>query len=1835
MTKYLLLFIISLWHIFSYANDECANAVQLTPGTTCTYTTGSFSGMTMTGAAPSCGSNSIQDVWYKFTATDSTMSISLGSVSGLNHGFELIQGSCGGTVIACVNNYASSYAESYFNNNFIPGQVYYIRVFNAISSLSTASFSICVQKYAAPSNDVCANATVLTPGTSCTNTSATFSGAMMNGGTPACGIDAFQDVWYKFTATDSTMSISLGSSSGLNHGFEIIQGSCGGTVVACVNGYGYSYAENYFNNNFIPGQVYYIRVFNAAASLTTLSFTICVQRYPSPANDQCVNATTLTPGTTCTNVAGTFSGAMMNGGIPSCGINAIQDVWYKFTATDATMSINLGATSGLNHGFEIIQGSCNGTVIECVNGNGISYSESYFNNNFIPGQVYYIRVFNASGALTTASFTICVQKFPSPANDACANAITLTPYVTCGYTTVNFSGAMMNGPAPSCAPNASQDVWYKFVATDSTLSIDLDAQSGVNHGFELIQGGCGGTVLFCMNNNGTSYSEGYFNNNFIPGQEYYIRVFNVSGNLSTSSFLMCIRKYPSPSNDLCSNAITITPGTSCGNISATFSGAMMNGPAPSCAPNASQDIWYKFVAVDSTMSIDLTATSGVNHGFEIIQGSCTGTVIACMNNNGVSYSEGYFNNNFIPGQTYYLRIFNASANLSTTSFTFCVRRYPVPPNDLCSNAITITPGTSCGNISATFSGAMMNGPVPSCAPNASQDIWYKFVAVDSTMSVDLTATSGVDFGFEIIQGGCTGTVVACMNNFGTAYSEGYFNNNFIPGQTYYLRIFNASGNLSTTSFTFCVRRYPVPPNDLCSSATTITPGTSCGNISATFSGAMMNGPAPSCAPNASQDIWYKFVAVDSTMSIDLTATSGVNHGFEIIQGGCNGTVITCMNNNGASYSEGYFNNNFIPGQTYYLRIFNASGNLSTASFTFCVRRYPTPVNDQCMNAIELTPNPSCSYTYGTFSGAMMNGGIPACAISTPQDVWYKFTASATSMGIQLNANSGLNSGFQVYEGSCSGSVINCTNANGSSYSEAATLTSLTIGQTYYIRVINASSGLTTSTFGICLTGPTPTSCTPSVSISTSNTTICQGSSTVFTAVPTHGGTSPSYQWKVDGGNVGTNSATYTTSTLLSGSVVTCVMGSNASCASPTVATSNAITMTVVSNVTPTFTQIPSICSGDPLSLPTTSNNGISGTWSPAVNNTATTTYTFTPNGGQCATTTTMTVSVGSVVPTFTQVAAICTGGSFTLPTTSNNGISGTWSPAINNTTTTTYTFTPNGGQCASQTTMTVTVNTGTVPSFNQIAAICTGGSFTLPTTSTNGISGTWSPAVNNTATTTYTFTPNTGQCATTTTMTVTVNTGSTTPSFTQVAAICTGGSFTLPTTSTNGITGSWSPAVNNTATTTYTFTPNAGQCATTTTMTVTVNNASITPTFTQIAAICPGGSLVLPGTSTNGISGSWSPAVNNTATTTYTFTPNGGQCATTTTMTVAVSSTAVTPTFTQIPAICIGGSFTLPTTSNNGISGTWSPAVNNTATTTYTFTPNAGQCGSTTTMTVTVNTTSVTPTFNQVPAICAGGSFTLPTTSTNGISGTWSPAVNNMATTTYTFTPNAGQCGTTTTMTVTVNNSVTPTFTQVPAICSGGSFTLPTTSTNGINGTWSPAVDNTVTTTYTFTPTSGQCVVTTTMTVVVNSVNTGTSVQGNTITALATGATYQWINCLTNQPINGAINASFTPTESGAYAVTVTQNGCSETSDCEVMIVLGLEANTQKGWNVYPNPASDELFVELDETSAIEIMDMTGKVIQTQVLKPGKNAINIHELSTGVYFLRSASGANVKFVKKM
>ena len=106
----------------------------------------------------------------------------------------------------------------------------------------------------------------------------------------------------------------------------------------------------------------------------------------------------------------------------------------------------------------------------------------------------------------------------------------------------------------------------------------------------------------------------------------------------------------------------------------------------------------------------------------------------------------------------------------------------------------------------------------------------------------------------------------------------------------------------------------------------------------------------------------------------------------------------------------------------------------------------------------------------------------------------------------------------------------------------------------------------------------------------------------------------------------------------------------------------------------------------------------------------------------------------------------------------------------------------------------------------------------------------------------------------------------------------------------------------------------------------------------------------------------------------------------------------------------------------------------------------------------------MTPTFTAVAPICNGDTLAaLPTTSNNAYIGTWSPTLDNTITTTYTFTPTAGQCATPASLTITVNQPVTPTFTAVAPICNGDPLlALPTNSNNGYTGTWSPALDNTI-----------------------------------------------------------------------------------------------------------------------------------------------------------------------------
>ncbi|MBC8643253.1 hypothetical protein H9W95_01350 [Flavobacterium lindanitolerans] len=135
------------------------------------------------------------------------------------------------------------------------------------------------------------------------------------------------------------------------------------------------------------------------------------------------------------DTVGTFSGSLLNGAAPACANTSSQDVWYRFTATEQTMSVNLSrasTNSTMYLAMELYEDGCTGNLFKCVA--WTTNVSTYFNNDFVIGRTYYVRVLNASSDLSTLGFNICVRSFPKPVNDSCAAAVQLTPeYFLRGY----------------------------------------------------------------------------------------------------------------------------------------------------------------------------------------------------------------------------------------------------------------------------------------------------------------------------------------------------------------------------------------------------------------------------------------------------------------------------------------------------------------------------------------------------------------------------------------------------------------------------------------------------------------------------------------------------------------------------------------------------------------------------------------------------------------------------------------------------------------------------------------------------------------------------------------------------------------------------------------------------------------------------------------------------------------------------------------------------------------------------------------------------------------------------------------------------------------------------------------------------------------------------------------------------------------------------------------------------------------------------------------------------------------------------------------------------------
>lgn len=454
----------------------------------------------------------------------------------------------------------------------------------------------------------------------------------------------------------------------------------------------------------------------------------------------------------------------------------------------------------------------------------------------------------------------------------------------------------------------------------------------------------------------------------------------------------------------------------------------------------------------------------------------------------------------------------------------------------------------------------------------------------------------------------------------------------------------------------------------------------------------------------------------------------------------------------------------VPGATYQWKRNNI--NVGTNSPTYVV----VPSNNDQIQVVITAPIGSC-YAPSTATSNTITVTVAAPVTPTASVTGNTTVCAATSTTYTANTN--VSNATYVWR--ING---NPTGTTGSSFTYTPSN-----GDQINVQVFPPSTGcftlasVTSSTLTITVNTPVA----PTISISTPNTTVCAGASVTFSAITNvTGGT---FQWKVNGVNAGTNSNVFTTTTLANGNVVTCdITIPVGGCFTASSATSNAVTMTVNANVTPTLTISgnTSPCNSS-FTTYTATTNVVSPTYQwkrnnvnvggntpslsliPATNDVITCVVT-TP-AGSCYTSSTITSNALTITPmalttptiSIAGTTTLCQGSSATY-TATTNVVNGTYQWKVNGvnagTNSNTFSFTPTNGNtvscvittpagqgCYSPTTatsntLTITVNAPLVPTATiatnppGTTAVCGGTTVNFEVSATNFTGGTYQWKVN-------------------------------------------------------------------------------------------------------------------------------------------------------------------------------------------------------------------------------------------------------------------------------------------------------------------------------------------------------------------------------------------------------------------------------------------------------------------------------------------------------------------------
>jgi Secretion system C-terminal sorting domain len=600
----------------------------------------------------------------------------------------------------------------------------------------------------------------------------------------------------------------------------------------------------------------------------------------------------------------------------------------------------------------------------------------------------------------------------------------------------------------------------------------------------------------------------------------------------------CPAPPPPPANNECAGAVTLTPqsfASSCTSpVSATTANATQSNT--NCSSTATNDdVWFVFTASATTQTVrfeGVTAVSGTvtSMGMDTYT-TCGGTNSNCNTSITLTSGNGQANlTGLTIGTQYFLRVWTAGTSNSAT-FNICIISPPPPPaNDDCTNAVTLVCGA--GALSGTTVSSISEPALPGACASLF-GVWYTFVGDNTLATITSTAGSGFDHEIDVFSGTCGAlTNLSCTDAAGSAGTE-TVSFGTTSGTNYYIYIayYSPTGTSSNTG-TFNISRtcVPIPSNDNCAGATSLTTQPFAASCSSPVMGTTVGASTSNADCSSGQDdVWYSFTATATSEIVrfqSVTAVTGTvtAMGMNLYTGcpavgpsNCNTTLTVT-----SGVAQGTLTGLTI-GTTYYLRVWT-SGTSNTGTFDICIiDPPPAPANDNCAGAISLTVNSdfACAVTTaGTTVSATQTTGetVPTCnGTGINDDVWFSFVATGTSHRIQTSSVSiGTSSMLlQVYGGTCGAlTTAGLTGACGS-FVDVINVSGLTAATTYYVRVATATStATTTATFNICVGTPPPPpvndNCSGAVSLTVNSDFACAVTTagTTVSATQTSGETVP-------------------------------------------------------------------------------------------------------------------------------------------------------------------------------------------------------------------------------------------------------------------------------------------------------------------------------------------------------------------------------------------------------------------------------------------------------------------------------------------------------------------------------------------------------------------------------------------------------------------------------------------------------------------------------------------------------------------------------------------------------